>query len=92
VVDQYRPQDKPDLLRMTAATEGEESARIVSFWLDRQPSAFTVYRRRSTGRAVAFMSWLCLNEVDRTYSALIQWSRRPGHTAKLTPAAAPTPT
>jgi DNA-binding SARP family transcriptional activator len=63
VVDQYRPQDKPDLLRMTAATEGEESARIVSFWLDRQPSAFTVYRRRSTGRAVAFMSWLCLNEV-----------------------------
>jgi DNA-binding SARP family transcriptional activator len=63
VVDQYRPQDKPDLLRMTAATEGEESARIVSFWLDRQPSAFTVHRRRSTDRAVAFTSWLCLEEV-----------------------------
>ena len=63
VVDQYRPQDKPDLLRMTAATEGDESSRIVSFWLDRQPSAFTVFRRRSTDRAVAFSSWLCLDEI-----------------------------
>jgi len=63
VVDQYRPQDKPDLLRMTAAAEGDESSRIVSFWLDRQPSAFTVYRRRSDDRAVAFSSWLCLDEV-----------------------------
>jgi hypothetical protein len=63
VVDRYRRQDKPDLLRMTAATEGDESSRIVSFWLDRQPSAFTVYRHRFTDRAVAFMSHLYLDEV-----------------------------
>jgi hypothetical protein len=34
---------------MATSTEGVESARIVEFWLKRQPSAFTVYRHRVTG-------------------------------------------
>jgi hypothetical protein len=45
---------------MTAATEGEASARIVDFWLSRQPAAFHVYRDLGSGEAVAFMAWLRL--------------------------------
>jgi len=90
VVDQYRPQDKPDLLRMTAATEGDESSRIVSFWLDRQPSAFTVFSP-SLYRSRGGVQQLVVPRRGRTgtYSALIQWSRRPGPTVKLTPTTAP---
>ncbi|HEX4252577.1 MAG TPA: BTAD domain-containing putative transcriptional regulator [Pseudonocardia sp.] len=60
--DRLRPTDRPALLEMTAATEGPESARIVEFWLQRQPSAFSVYRHRATGSPVAFMSWVKLRK------------------------------
>jgi len=64
--DRFRPGDRAALLGMTDTTEGRESARIVDYWLARQPSAFSVYRHRSTGSPVAFMSWLRLEEVDPT--------------------------
>jgi hypothetical protein len=60
--DRLRPTDRAALLEMTAATEGPESARIVEFWMQRQPSAFSVYRNRATGSPVAFMSWLTLRK------------------------------
>ncbi|MDT7676236.1 MAG: hypothetical protein QOD82_4138, partial [Pseudonocardiales bacterium] len=47
--DRLRPGDRAALLAMATSTEGVESARIVEFWLKRQPSAFTVYRHRVTG-------------------------------------------
>jgi hypothetical protein len=56
--DTVRPEDHEVLVRMTEATEGVESARIVRHWLVHQPSAFLVYRRTDTGETVAFMTWL----------------------------------
>ena len=60
--DVLRAEDHAGVLAMAAGTEGEESARIVEFWLHRQPSAFTVYRHLDTGELVAFMAWLRLAE------------------------------
>jgi DNA-binding SARP family transcriptional activator len=60
--DRLRPSDRAALLAMAESTEGPESARIVEFWIRRQPSAFSVYRHRATGSPVAFMSWLKLRK------------------------------
>jgi class 3 adenylate cyclase len=61
-VEEYdlRPEDRQALLRIATAAEGVESARLVEFWLDRQPDAFHVYRSTGTGEPVAFMAWLRL--------------------------------
>ncbi|HTF50861.1 MAG TPA: ATP-binding protein [Pseudonocardia sp.] len=61
--DVLRAEDHSDVRAMAAGTEGEESARIVEFWLHRQPSAFTVYRHLDTAELVAFMAWLRLAEL-----------------------------
>jgi len=81
--DQLRQGDRPQLLAMTASTEGAESARIVEFWLDRQPSAFSVYRHRVTGSPVAFMARLKLRtprneaiEIDPVVAAAWEHSQR----------------
>lgn len=60
--DRLRPSDRAALLEMTESTEGPESARLVEFWMQRQPSAFAVYRHRVTGAPVAFMTWLRLRK------------------------------
>jgi hypothetical protein len=66
----YRPEDRAAVLAMAAATEGEESARIVDFWLDRQPTAFYVHRLPETGEMVGFMAWLRLTSLrDEEISA-----------------------
>lgn len=54
--------DSAAVLAMTAATEGAESAQIVSYWLSRQPGAFRVYRASDGGQPVGFMAWLRLAE------------------------------
>lgn len=54
--------DSAVVLAMTAATEGEESAQVVSFWLSRQPTAFRIYRTSDSGQTVGFMAWLRLAE------------------------------
>jgi hypothetical protein len=58
----YRPGDREQVLRMARDAEGIESARLVAYWLDRQPQAFTVYRRPDQDRAVAFLCRLRLSE------------------------------
>ena len=42
-----RAADRPALLDVVAAAEGEESAALAERWLDRQPEAFVVLRERS---------------------------------------------
>lgn len=58
----YRPGDRAQVLRMAADAEGAESARLVEFWLDRRPEAFTVYRRPATEELSAFLCRLRLDE------------------------------
>lgn len=38
------PQDHPHLLTMVEQHEGQESARIAAYWLQRQPQAFVIFR------------------------------------------------
>ncbi|MCC9078557.1 ATP-binding protein [Litorilinea aerophila] len=38
------PQDHPHILAMVEQHEGADSARVVAYWLQRQPQAFVVYR------------------------------------------------
>jgi len=56
----YRPSDRRQVLSMARQAEGPESARIVEYWLDRQPESFTVYRRPGASQAIAFFCWLQL--------------------------------
>jgi GTPase SAR1 family protein len=56
-----RPGDRADILAMAAEVEGVESARTVSFWLDRQPSAFVVFRHRGLGQLIGFATRLVLD-------------------------------
>ncbi|MDX3850128.1 ATP-binding protein [Streptomyces sp. AK02-01A] len=62
--DIFRPEDRPDLLALAARAEGEESAALVDFWLDRRPQDFRVHRRSDSGRPAAFMAWLRLTAPD----------------------------
>ncbi|MEV0221767.1 ATP-binding protein [Streptomyces sp. NPDC050704] len=59
-----RPDDIDDLIALTHKTEGEESARTVAFWLRRQPEAFRVHRRYSSGELLGFMAWLRIDALD----------------------------
>ncbi|MDT7776683.1 MAG: hypothetical protein QOC67_5607 [Pseudonocardiales bacterium] len=56
-----RPGDRADILAMAAEVEGVETARTVSFWLDRQPSAFVVFRHRGLGQLIGFATRLVLD-------------------------------
>ncbi|MFT2015970.1 AAA family ATPase [Streptomyces sp. 796.1] len=49
---------------MARAMEGEESARAVTYWLDRQPEGFRVHRSFSTGELLGFMCWLRIDDID----------------------------
>ncbi|MFJ9605851.1 ATP-binding protein [Kitasatospora sp. NPDC101176] len=55
-----RPEDTDAVLRMAERTEGPASAELAHYWMRRQPQAFSVYRRVSTGQAVAFTARLVL--------------------------------
>jgi hypothetical protein len=61
--------DRPQLLAMTAETEGPGSAALAGYWLDRQPEAFQVCRRGATGEPVAFGAWLRLTADDQPGAA-----------------------
>jgi hypothetical protein len=80
--DAHRPADRTAVLALAGKAEGEESARIVDFWLSRQPAAFHVYRDPGTGEPVAFMAWLRLTvpaddeiDVDPVVAAAWEHSR-----------------
>ncbi|WP_431873354.1 ATP-binding protein [Amycolatopsis sacchari] len=64
VQDSYRPEDRAELVAMAHQAEGEETARMVAFWLDHQPQNFAVYRSRGTARPVAFMARLGFATVE----------------------------
>ncbi|MDT7589499.1 MAG: hypothetical protein QOE32_7049 [Pseudonocardiales bacterium] len=53
--------DRADILAMAAEVEGVETARTVNFWLDRQPSAFVVFRHRGLGQLIGFATRLVLD-------------------------------
>jgi len=56
----YEPTDHADVLRLAAEAEGDASALVAAYWLDRQPEAFRIYRATQTGETVAFSAWLRL--------------------------------
>ncbi|MEV1077961.1 hypothetical protein AB0I98_06855 [Streptomyces sp. NPDC050211] len=58
----YGGADRGRVLELAEAAEGEASAAVCRFWLDRQPEAFRVYRSTRTGEIVAFFAWLRLRE------------------------------
>jgi len=59
-----RPEDRSVVVRLATEAEGPASAAIAQFWLDRQPTAFQVYRDSASGEPVAFMAWLRLAEPE----------------------------
>ena len=63
---EYRPGDRPELLALTEVCQGAgaPAPELIAFWLDRQPEAFRVYRRSSTGEVVAFDALLRLTGPD----------------------------
>jgi energy-coupling factor transporter ATP-binding protein EcfA2 len=71
--DGYRPHDREAVLRLAAEAEGEESARIAAYWLDRQPAAFFVHRSAPTGEVRAFTAWLrvAVSEQDRAADPVV---------------------
>jgi hypothetical protein len=62
--DDYRPEHRDVVLALADRTDGPESAKLVEFWLDRQPEAFHVQRRTETGEVIAFSAWLRLTEPE----------------------------
>ena len=64
--EEYRPGDRPELLALTESCQsaGAPAPELIAFWLDRQPEAFRVYRRSSTGEVVAFDALLRLTRPD----------------------------
>ncbi len=51
----YRPEDRAELVELARRVQGAGTARLVEFWLDRQPAGFQVLRRRNDSRIVAFV-------------------------------------
>ncbi|NMO55899.1 ATP-binding protein [Actinoplanes sp. TBRC 11911] len=60
----YRPGERATLLAFTERVAGSATARIAGYWMDRQPEAFQVYRRISSGEPVGYSAWLTLTEPD----------------------------
>ena len=61
--DTLRPGDREALLAMARRHEGEESAALVAYWLERQPHAFVVFRG-ARERAIGFAALLALHEAS----------------------------
>ena len=62
--DSPREDDGPALREMVAQHEGEESARILERWLQRQPGGFLVFRD-ATGQPAGFLAAVALHEAER---------------------------
>ena len=64
--EEYQPADRAELLALTVSCQpdGASPPELIAFWLDRQPEAFRVYRRSSTGEVVAFDALLRFTEPD----------------------------
>jgi hypothetical protein len=62
--DPFRPQDRAAVLALSRQAEGPRATWLAAYWLDRQPGAFLVCRRATTGEPVAFHAWLRLSDPD----------------------------
>ncbi len=58
-----RAQDYPIILEMVRRHEGEASAKIVSYWIQRQPQAFTVFCRTADQELAGFLALLAIDEI-----------------------------
>lgn len=56
--------DEARVLELIEEAEGPESAGTARYWLDRQRSAFRVYRSAQTGEIVACSAWLRLTGLE----------------------------
>ncbi|NJP95127.1 ATP-binding protein [Nonomuraea sp. FMUSA5-5] len=83
--DALLPADRTAVLSLVERAEGARSAAVAAFWLERQPSAFRVYRT-VRGEPVAVLAWLRLeaerqDEVERDPVVAAAWehvrARRP---------------
>lgn len=63
LADKARAEDHSDLIAMTQQHEGEASANLVAYWLERQPNAFRVVRGE-TRKPLGFHANLALHEVS----------------------------
>jgi len=59
----YRPADLPQVLELARQSEGPDSARLVEYWLGRQPEAFYVYRRPDDPTVIAFFCGLTISHL-----------------------------
>lgn len=59
----YRPEDHAALLAMTEANEGERSARLLAYWLERQAENVLVFRN-SEDEPTGFLFMLALDRVE----------------------------
>jgi hypothetical protein len=55
------PDDHPVIVEMVRRHEGDDSAAIARFWLERQPEAFTVFRAAGD-RSIGWVATLALSE------------------------------
>jgi len=63
--DELRPGDRAPVLAMVERHEGPESAHIAAHWLERQPSAFSVFRAAES-TPVGFVAQLSLHDADES--------------------------
>ncbi len=60
----YAPAHRERVLELARKAEGEQSATVAAFWLDRRPEDFRVYRSNRTGEVLAFSAWLRIEEPE----------------------------
>ena len=63
--ESMQPEDQDVILEMVAANEGEESARLAAYWLQRQPQGVTVWRA-ADGHLAGFLIVVALHQTDES--------------------------
>ncbi len=66
--ESMQPEDRDVILEMVAANEGEESARLAEYWLQRQPQGVTVWRA-ADGHLAGFLIAVALQQTDESDKA-----------------------
>ena len=66
--ESMQPEDRDVILEMVAANEGEESARLAEYWLQRQPQGVTVWRA-ADGHLAGFLIAVALHQTDESDKA-----------------------
>jgi AAA ATPase domain len=81
--DRLTPDEIPLLLDMTRARVGEEQAALAAHWLERQPEAFRVFRRRD-GSLLGYAAYLSLDQasaddIDADPGSRAMWAQAQRH-------------